>query len=181
MQTFIKLFLVVFTIILFAGISQQRELIAVWIGQASKALGMQDEIYQWNTDIAWEKTDREHELLETGNWVQREFLFLEYSMRARVNSDGSVLAAVYFYDNCLVGTSIMTDVLDINDEPFEMHCTETPDFTGWRIVARFPNAASGWYENYGDFKVRANFEQWDFDIIKKYSSALEIQPDQLNK
>ena len=55
MQTFIKLFLVVFAIILFAGISQQRELIAVWVGQASKALGMQDEIYQWNTDIAWEK------------------------------------------------------------------------------------------------------------------------------
>ena len=157
MQTFIKLFLVVFAIILFAGISQQRELIAVWMGQASKALGMQDEIYQWNTDIAWEKTDREHELLETGNWVQREFLFLDYSMRARVNSDGSVLAAVYFYDNCLVGTSIMTDVLDINDEPFEMRCTETPDFTGWRVGARFPNAAAGWYENYGDFKVRAKF------------------------
>jgi len=100
-------------------------------------------------------------------------------MRARKNSDGSVLAAVYFYDNCIVGTSIMTDVLDINDEPFEMRCTETPDFTGWRVGARFPNAASGWYENYGNFKVRANFEQWDFHIIEKYSSALEIQPDQV--
>jgi hypothetical protein len=60
-----------------------------------------------------------------------------------------------------------------------MRCTDTPDFTGWRVGARFPNAASGWYENYGNFKVRANFEQWDFDIIEKYSSALEIQPDQV--
>ena len=66
MQTFIKLFVVVFAIILFAGISQQRELIAVWMGQASKALGFRDEIYQWNTDIAWEKTDREHEAFGDG-------------------------------------------------------------------------------------------------------------------
>ena len=99
MATFIKWFLVLFVIILIGGLSQQREMVNLWVGQAKRAMGIQAEVYHWNTSIAWEKTDREHELLETGNFVQREFIFLDYSMRARVNKDGTTLAAVYFYDS----------------------------------------------------------------------------------
>jgi len=101
MTAFIKWFLVLFVIILIGGLSQQREMVNLWMGQAKRALGFQAEVYHWNTSVAWEKTDREHELLETGNFVQREFVFLNYSIRARKNKDGSILAAVYFYDECL--------------------------------------------------------------------------------
>ena len=65
MKTFIKWFLVLFAIILIAGLSQQREMVNLWIGQAKRAMGIQTEIYHWNTSVAWEKTDREHELLNT--------------------------------------------------------------------------------------------------------------------
>ena len=178
MATFIKWFLVLFVIILIGGLSQQREMVNLWVGQAKRAMGIQAEIYHWNTSIAWEKTDREHELLETGNFVQREFIFLDYSIRARVNKDGTTLAAVYFYDECLEGASIITDVLDFNEEPFEMRCTNTGDFKGWRVGARLPPGSASWYENYEGFSVRANFADWDFNIIQKYSGALEMQPDQ---
>ena len=138
-----------------------------------------DEIYHWNTSVAWEKTDREHELLETGNFVQREFIFLDYSLRARKNKDGTTLAAVYFYDECIEGASIVTDVLDFNEEPFEMRCTDAGDFKGWRVGARLPAGSNAWYEKYEGYSVRANFDDWDFNIIQKYSGALEMQPDQV--
>ena len=179
MTAFIKWFLVLFTVILIVGLSSQREMVNLYLGQAQKSMGFASEIYHWTTSVAWEKTDREHELLETGNFVQREFLFLNYSIRARVNTDGTTLAAVYFYDECLEGASIVTDVLDFNDEPFEMRCTDTGDFKGWRVGARLPPGSSSWYEKYEGLSVRANFEDWDFNIIQKYSGALEMQPGQV--
>ena len=179
MKTFIKWFLVLFAIILIAGLSSQREMVNLWVGQAKRAMGIQTEIYHWNTSVAWEKTDREHELLETGNFVQREFIFLDYSLRARKNKDGTTLAAVYFYDECLEGASIVTDVLDFNEEPFEMRCTDAGDFKGWRVGARLPAGSNAWYEKYEGYAVRANIDDWDFNIIQKYSGALEMQPDQV--
>ena len=181
MKTFTKLFIVVFFLVLIGGLTQQRELVNIWVGQAGRTLGIKDEIYHWNTSIAWEKTDREHELLETGEWIQREFRFMDYTIRARENSDGSVLAAVYFWDeDCLHGTSIMTDVLDYDGEPFEMRCTEYENLHGWRVGARLPDTESSWFESYGDYSVRASFSDWDFGIIEKYGGALDLQPDQVS-
>ena len=180
MTTFIKWFLVLFTVILVGGISQQREMVNLYVGQAKRAMGLQSEIYHWNTSVAWEQTDREHELLETGNFVQREFIFLDYAMRARKNKDGTTLAAVYFYDECLEGASIITDELDFNEEPFEMRCTSIGDNKGWRVGVRLPPGVPGWYEKYEGYSVRANFDDWDFKIIQKYSGALEMQPDEIN-
>ena len=179
MITFIKWFLVLFTIILIVGLSQQREMVNLYLGQAKRSMGFQSEIYHWNTSVAWEKTDREHDLLETGNFVQREFPFLDYMMRARKNKDGTTLAAVYFTDGCLEGASIITDELDFNEEPFEMRCVSVGETKGWRVGARLPPGESAWYETYEGFAVRANFEDWDFNIIQKYSGALEMQPDQV--
>ena len=90
----------------------------------------------------------------------------------------SFLLDNHFYDECLEGASIITDVLDFNEEPFEMRCTDTGDFKGWRVGARLPPGSASWYEEYEGFSVRANFADWDFNIIQKYSGALEMQPDQ---
>jgi hypothetical protein len=180
MKTFTKLFIVVFFLVLIGGLTQQRELVNMWMGQIARYVGVKDEIYHWNTSIAWEKTDREHELLETGEWIQREFRFMEYTIRARENSDGSVLAAVYFWDDCQHGTSIMTDVLDYDGEPYEMRCAEYENLHGWRVGARLPNTQASWFERYGDYSVRASFNDWDFGIIEKYGGALELQPDQIS-
>ena len=182
MKTFTKLFIVVFFMILIGGLVSQRELVTMMIGQATRTMGIQDEIYHWNTSIAWEKTDREHERLETGTFVQREFRFMDYTIRAKENSDGSLLAAVYFHDpNCAVGASRMTDVFDFNGEPFEIRCVQYDTLQGWRVGAQLQNTEASWFENYENYSVRASFSEWDFGIIEKYGAALELQPDQISE
>ena len=45
MKTFTKLFIVVFFMILIGGLVSQRELVTMMIGQATRTMGIQDEIY----------------------------------------------------------------------------------------------------------------------------------------
>jgi hypothetical protein len=60
-----------------------------------------------------------------------------------------------------------------------MRCVSVGETKGWRVGVRLPPGETGWYETYEGFAVRANFEDWDFNIIQKYSGALEMQPDQV--
>ena len=156
MKTFTKLFIVVFFLVLIGGLVSQRELVTMMIDQTTRTMGIQDEIYHWNTSIAWEKTDKEHERLETGTFIQREFRFMDYTIRAKENSDGSLLAAVYFHDpNCIEGVSRMTNVFDFNGEPFEIRCVKYDALQGWRVGAQLLNTEASWFENYEDYSVRA--------------------------
>ena len=45
MKTFIKLFIVVFFLILVGGLVSQRELVTMMIDQTTRTMGIQDEIY----------------------------------------------------------------------------------------------------------------------------------------
>ena len=158
----------------FGGLIANKATVSTWIIQASSALGFKDEIYHWNTAIAWGDAPLDNHSLEAGPFIERQFPFLDLTVRAKKVADGSLLAAVYFRDDCVPGSKVVTEVVDYREEPFEMICTTFSDSLGWRVGARLPNETASWFETYGEFSVRLRFSDWDFGIIDKYAKALEI-------
>ena len=72
----------------------------------------------------------------------------------------------------------MTNVFDVNGEPFEIRCKVrcSPRMAGRGSIAKHTRAglrATG-------LSVRASFSDWDFGIIEKYGGALDLQPDQVS-
>ena len=158
----------------FGGLISNKATVSTWITQASSSLGFKDEIYHWNTAIAWGDPSLDSQSLEAGPFIERQFPFLDLIVRAKKIADGSILAAVYFRDDCVPGSKVVTEVVDYRKEPFEMVCTTFSDSLGWRVGARLPNETASWFETYGEFSVRLKFANWDFGIIDKYARALEI-------
>jgi len=138
------------------------------------------QIFQWNTSVAWRQSEVDGGLTESGPFMQREFPFSNagngYDIRARLNPDGTVLAAVYFWEQCEPGVDITSDVLDPVGEPFILRCVDLGSKTAYRAGARFPGGPTNWAQLYEGRQVRTNFTTWDFTKIDKYTPAFDQEP-----
>ena len=54
----------------FGGLIANKATVSTWITQASSSLGFKDEIYHWNTAIAWGDSSLDNQSIEAGPFIE---------------------------------------------------------------------------------------------------------------